>query len=230
MKPLENNEYDYKIDILFGEIASILVVTFGFFMTWRGAVGKNICVSLVFLVVFILVPGLYLSALNTYNDKLAKWTFRAWTFCILLLALSVTNRLLNDFSGFWKVILPFAFVTVCMVVGLKGVVRIKTPNRFKVDQSIKVPESQRNLRTLIDSVDIVVALISMFTLMVLIGKYFHDFVLTNWRSVERHRALLFYAGMGIAYYPSKILAAAISGIFTVAVNLAWKRWANVDPP
>jgi len=220
MKPLVYN--DYEIDVLIGKLAAFLLLAFGFFAIWRELAEDKISFSIISFVLLVLIPGIYLLSLKTYNIKLAKLTFRGWFLGILLICLLLTNKVLSDFSWFGTVILPFAFVTICMLVGLKGVVRIKKPNQLKIDQNVKIPESHYNLRILIDSVDIIIALISTFTLMVLIGKYFYDFVLANWQSLEEHKILLFYIGMAIGYYPSKILGAAISCVFTFLVNLIYK--------
>ena len=222
MKSLSST--DYEIDILLGKIASIAVIARSFFMVWKEIVERKVFFSIIFFVIFILIPCLYLLSLKMYNVKLAKLSFRSWFLCILLLCFSVTDNILNEFSGFWRVIFPAAFITVCMLVGLMGVIRIKDPNQHKRDKQIKIPESHFNLFILIDSIDIIIGFISIFTLMVLMGKYFHDYVLTNWQSFEKYRVQLFYIGMAIGYYPSKILGAAISCVFTGLVNLIYKNY------
>ncbi len=221
---------DYEIDIFIGKIAAVLVIVRNFFWVWRLIAEKKLFFSAVFFVLFIFIPFLYLFFLKTYNLKLTKMTFRIWFYSILLLCLSITDKFLDDFSGFWKVIFPVAFVTVCMLVGLKGVVRIKEPNKLTKDKHIKIPELHRNLFSLVNSVDIIIGYISIFILMVLTGKYFHDFVLFNWPSFEKYRILLFYVGIAIGYYPSVILGAAISCIFIFLVNLIYKYSAKLQQP
>jgi hypothetical protein len=215
---------DYEIDILIGKLAAILVIARSFFMVWKEIVGRKVFFSIIFFVIFILIPCLYLLSLKMYNVKLAKLSFRSWFLCILLLCFSVTDMILNKFSGFWRVIFPAAFITVCMFVGIMGVIRIKETNQLKRDKRIKIPESHFNLFILIGSIDIIIGLISVFTLMVLIGKYFYDVVVINWQSLEQYRMLSFYIGMAIGYYPSKILGAIISGVFVGLVNLICKNY------
>lgn len=222
MKPLECK--DYEIDILIGKLAAILVIVKHFSLVWKAISEKDVLFSTVFFVLFILIPCLYLFFLKIYNLKFAKLTFQVWFFCISLLCLSITNDVLNKFSGFWRTVFPVAFVTVCMLIGLTGVIRIKNPNQVKrYMENIKISESHYNLLILIYSITYIIGLVSVFTFMVLIGKYFHDFVLINWPSLEKNRILLFYIGMAIGYYPSKYLGAAISAVFTVSVNRIYKR-------
>jgi hypothetical protein len=220
MKPLVYN--DYEIDVLTGKIAAALILVFGFFAVWRQFSDNKISFSVISSILLVLIPVIYLISLKTYNINLAKLAFRSWTFGILLVCLLLTKKVLNNFSWFWTVILPFAFVTVCMLIGLKGIGRIKEGIQFDIDKTTKIPESYHNLRILIGSVDSIILFLSIFTIMVLAGKYFHDFVLANWQSLEEHKILLFYMGIAIGYYPSKILGAAISCVFTFLVNLIYK--------
>jgi len=122
---------DYEIDILFGELAAIVVIANGFFLVWRAIVENKVFFGVVSFLLLVVMPCLYIYSLPTYNFKLAKWTCRSWNLCILLLCLSVTDEVLKDFSGFWKIILPAAIMSTCMTIGLLGVIRIKDPNQLK---------------------------------------------------------------------------------------------------
>jgi hypothetical protein len=216
---------DYEIDILIGKLAAILVIARGgLYLVWKATAERKFLFGAVSFILLIVIPCLYLLSLKTYNIKFAKLLFRSWFLCILLLCLSVTDKVLNEFSGFWRVIFPVAFITVCMFVGIMGVIRIKGPNQLKRDKRIKIPESHSNLLILIGSIDTIIGLISVFTLMVLIGKYFYDVVVINWKSLEQYRLLSFYIGMAMGYYPSKILGAIISGVFVGLVNLIYKNY------
>jgi hypothetical protein len=222
MSPLETK--DYKIDILIGNLGAILIIARGFHLVWRVISEGKSLLGIVFFVLYILIPSLYIFSSHLYNVKVAKLSFRIWLVWFFFFCWYGTDKFLNNFSAFWKVIFPFAFMTACMLVGLMGVVRIKEPDqtlKVIIDPRIKIPKSYHNTRVLIGSIGTTLALVSTFTLMVLIGKYFCDFVLIHWPSLEKNRVLLFYIGMAIDYYPSKILGAAIASVLTGLVELIW---------
>ncbi|OHB47558.1 MAG: hypothetical protein A2Y10_12650 [Planctomycetes bacterium GWF2_41_51] len=224
MRPLFST--DYEIDVIFGKLAASCIMLLGINLVWKSLTAGKFYLSPIFFAFAILVPCTYLFSLITYRIKLAKLAFQIWTVFILLLFFSQTNRILNKFSSFWAGILPYALVTVCMLIGLKGIGRIKDGNQFDIDKTSKIPESYRNLRILVGSVDGIISLLSTFIIMVLAGKYFHDFALANWPSFGERKILLFCIGVGVGYYPSRIMGAVISCIFTFLVNSSYKYYAE----
>jgi hypothetical protein len=108
-----------------------------------------------------------------------------------------------------------------MLIGEKGIVRIKNPDQWKIDQIVKIPKSYYNIRVLIGSIGTIVTLVFTFTFMVFIGKYFCDFIITHWPSLEQNRKPLFYVGVAISYYPSRILASAVPAVSTVLFERIW---------
>jgi len=226
IKPLVRN--DYEIDILIAKLAAILIIVFGFYIVRRSFIGQRPFFWSVFLIVmFILIPGLYLFFLKTYNFKLTKLSFQIWFLCILILCFSMTNDALSRFYIFWRVILPAAFVTVCMLIGVIGVKRIKDPDELNhYIKEIEISKSHYNLLILIYSITYIIGLLSTFIFMVLAGKYFHDFAFTNWPSLEDRKVLLFYVGMTIGFYPSRYLGGMVCTILTTLVNLIYKYYVG----
>jgi hypothetical protein len=111
-----------------------------------------------------------------------------------------------------------------MMTGVDGVVRIIEHNRdiyAAVYESIKIPKAYYNIRILIGSTGVTFTSVFIFTLMVFIGKYLCDYTLIYWPSLEKSRVLLFYIGMAISYYPSKILGAAVPVFLTVLFERIW---------
>jgi hypothetical protein len=222
MNSLENK--DYEIDILIGKLGAILIIVRSFHLVWRVIAEGKQFLGLIFLVSDILVPCLYLFSLHRHNVKFSKLTLRIWVFCFLFMCWSVTDKFLNKPSGFWRVILPYAFMTACMIIGQMGVARIKdpeqTPSTIK-DPALKIPKSYHNTRVLICSIGTIIGLVSIFTLTVFLGKYLCDFALSHWPTLEKNRVFWFYAGIAISFYPSVLLATAITSVLTVLFGRIW---------
>lgn len=218
---------DYEIDVLFGKIAAILIIARSGFRLVRSVIIEKDSLfpfGIFYFVLFILIPCLYLFSLHKHNVKLAKLSFKLWFLFFLFLCWSVTDNFLNKPSGFWKGVFPLALITACMMTGVNGVVRIIEPNRdiyAAVYESIKIPKTYYNIRILISSTGVTFTSVFIFTLMVFIGKYLCDYTLIYWPSLEKSRVLLFYIGMAISYYPSKILGAAVPVFSTVLLERIW---------
>jgi len=90
-------------------------------------------------------------------------------------------------------------------------------------KDIKISESHYNLLILTYSIAHIIGLISVFTFMVLIGKYFHDFAILNWQLFEKQRVMAFYVGMTIGFFPAKYMGAVICVIFVTLVNSALSK-------
>lgn len=216
---------DYEIDVLIGKLAAIYIIariSFRFF--WRVTTANKpfeILPNIVSFIIGIVVPCLYLFYLYRHNAKLAKWTLRIWVFCFLFLCWSVTDKFLNKPSGFWRAVFPYAIATACMIIGQMGISRIKESDPFKVEQVVKIPEYYINTRVLIATIGNIFTLVFTFTFMVFIGKYFCDFIVAHWPSLEQNRKPLFYAGVVISYYPSRILAATVPAVTTVLFERIW---------
>jgi hypothetical protein len=225
MNPLFNK--DYEIDVLIGKLAAIFIVARSCFRLSRSVIVEReslLPFGVVYFVLFILIPCLYLFSLHKHNAKLARLSFKIWFLFFLFLCWSVTGNFLNKPSGFWKGVFPLAFITACMMTGVNGVARIIEPNRNvygTVYESIKIPKTYYNIRILIGSTGVIFTFVFTFTLMVFIGKYLCDFTLIYWPSLEKSRALLFYIGMAISFYPSKILGAAVPVFSTVLFERIW---------
>lgn len=227
---------DYKIDIWVGKLAAIYIIALTSFNFFGRVTTANkpfeILPSIVSLTIEILVPCLYLLSLCGQNVTLAKWTLRIWVFCFLFVCWSVTDKFLNNPSGFWRTVLPYTIVTSCMIMGPMGISRIKEPDPFKVEQGVKIPKRYINTRVLESTIGTIFVLVFTFTFMVFIGKYFCDFIINHWPSFEQNRKPLFYAGVILSCYPGIILASAISGVTTVLFERIWNLCTkhNTDEP
>lgn len=217
---------DYEIEILFGEIAAIVAIVYGFHLFWKMLFKHALISSIAFAFFYVLVPFLFLFFLNRHNLKYVKLFFWVWEICIVLTCLSGCADVLDHFHLFWKLILPAVFVTICMMVGVNGMIRIEKPDKLLLPKDLKIPETQINLLRLMETLTYLIALTLWFIFMVLLGKYFHDLVLLNWPSFHKHRLMVFYIGMAIGFYPAKILGAAISVVFTALVNLIYGHYAK----
>jgi hypothetical protein len=108
-----------------------------------------------------------------------------------------------------------------MIIGQMGVTRIKESDPFKVERMVKVPKNHFNTRVLISTIGNIFSLVFAFTFMAFIGKYFCDFIVTHWPSLEQNKILLFYTGVAISCYPCIILAALIPSVSTVLFERIW---------
>jgi hypothetical protein len=234
MTPSTNK--DYEIDVWAGKLAAIYIMARASYrLFWRITDANKPFEPLLDIVSFtmgILIPCLYLFSLYRHNAKFAKWTLGIWVFWFLFLCWSVTDKFLHKPSGFWRAIFPYAVATACMIIGEMGVIRIKESDRFKIEQRVKIPESYINTRVLIATIGNIFSLVFTFTFMAFIGKYFCDFIIVHWPSLEQNRILLFYVGVVLSCYPSIILAAAVPAITSVLFERIWNLCArhNDDEP